>query len=89
MGHGEHHGAVGAGDDRDPLTGQGRYSVGIPRVNDHKGYALFLRLDQIPGRVCVVDRICRIAGPEDDNAGIEQVVAAVAIIEGTKVANSA
>jgi len=78
VGHSRHHGAVGAGPDRDPFVGQANHRQAHARVNDDDlGPGLAGQLEHVGG-VGAMDHLCGVPGPHDDHLAILPVRARLA-----------
>lgn len=72
LGHGEHHGQVSAGADRNPLVGENLGRLGVARVDDDGLQTVLV------GQLHVVGRRAepgdhRVHAPHDEELGVEQV----------------
>ena len=78
VGHGGHHGGVGAGADGNPLVGQGCGGERVARVDaHHAGAVLAGEFDEVVG-VGAVAHFGRVPAPHQDVAAVEPVLALVA-----------
>jgi len=82
VGHGGHHGAIGAGPDGNPLIGQADGAQGLARVDqDGLRPGLARLLDEIHG-VGPVDHLGRVPAPHQDQFGVHPVMPALAGVQG-------
>ena len=78
VGHGAHHGGVGAGADGNPLVGQGSRGERVTRVDaDHSGAVLAGELDEVVG-VGAIAHFGRVPAPHQDVAAVEPVLPLIA-----------